>query len=108
MKNSRQFMSIRLGFFRLWLVASVLWVAVIGTIVGRPMVTDYEYLYSDACKPSAPEIKARGLFSDADVGLCDRPKDTLLSGASALFGPPLALLAIGTMIGWVVAGFKRS
>jgi hypothetical protein len=101
-------MSIRRGLLRLWIAVSVFWVVVIGTIVGPPILSSYEWLQSDACKPATSENKAKGLLSDADFGLCDTPKDSIISGASTLLAPPLALLAVGLVTGWVVSGFKRS
>lgn len=108
MENARQFMSIRHGLLRLWSAVSVLWVAVIGTLVGWPILSSYEWLQSDACKAATSENKAKGLLSDADFGLCDTPKDAIISGASTLLAPPSALLAVGLFAGWVVAGFKTS
>src|SRR5258708_17058485 len=52
------------------------------------MLTSYEWSKSDACKPATSEDKAKGILSDADVGLCDTPKDTIISGASTLLAPP--------------------
>jgi hypothetical protein len=83
-------------------------VAVIGTFVGRSAITSYEWLESDACRSATAEQRAKGIESDEDVGLCYNPKGAIISDVSSVFGPPLGLLAIGAMIGWVVVGFKRS
>jgi hypothetical protein len=87
------------GFFRLWIAASVIWIAAAGSVFVKQ--------YGRCCKtpfdPSQPY--------QAVVGLPDAPwvsiyqHDLMVSGLYVV-GVPLALLAAGLVVVWIGRGFR--
>jgi hypothetical protein len=116
------------GLFRLWLVASVLWVVAVGAVTWSRLPTLIPVDYDPFVNAGAP---GRGL-SDEEVGLA-RPKEFSYEeaaglppapgrGASpaiyrpptawmrngALMGilPPALVLLVGSALGWAFRGFR--
>jgi len=109
---------------------SVLWIGSMAFLVGESSLENYRSLTGEGCKPAKHEVSAhnpsgrqltyeefvggvapqqsRSTFSDAEVmGYCDKYADELRSAAKWTIGPPLGLLALGFVVTWVVAGFRR-
>ena len=98
-------MNWRKGFFRTWIVVSLLWVGATLSFTGPSIVKNYRWLTDDACKPATPEVRAQGLMTDADIGLCDEPANALQAATAWTIGPPLGMLIAGASLAWVFAGF---
>ena len=79
-------MNYRRGFFRAWVLLTVLWVVGVAYVSGPDLY---------------PEFKLIGPPGTHD------PWDSLLRSTAVAFLPPLALLALGAMLGWAFSGFRR-
>jgi hypothetical protein len=77
-------MNWRRGMFRLWLVASVLWIGLM-SVAG----------YARIIVPWRNGADFISISSD------------IAQFFAVAFGPVLAVLMIGTMVGWVLSGFRR-
>jgi len=103
-------MSYLRGLFRLWLVASVLWVAFVGWLYTSELVAAFQsnpvVTESRCTTPSDPKHFLRLHELEACDALL-KPKQTMLPGiASAAFLPPLLVLVVGGMLRLALRGFK--
>jgi hypothetical protein len=134
------------GFFRLWVVLAVTWIAVVGWTQypfgywGIPMRTDDECWERFGHWPDGKAFdQYEILLNDSSDGLSDRDRwrdaavqkiqacqaaslpvtrriemmiednwDDVGFSLALILLPPLALLALGGIFRWVVAGFKPS
>lgn len=86
------------GLFRLWLTASLLWMALWIALNWSALATDF------SCR-----FGAGGPWCDYYP-----PKDFYLDGGlqdpsfwEALLIPPTAALMLGLVVGWILKGFRR-
>jgi hypothetical protein len=99
---------LRRGFFWLWIVLSVLWVAVVFWIALSANT------FPSLTKPCSELLKVKddvtGTFlTQADVDDCEAVwQNEQLKYLSLAFGPPLALLVTGLTVGWIANDFRRS
>jgi hypothetical protein len=124
-------MRIARGLFRLWLVASALWIGGVGTITwpwgwqGAPVDLEAQSAaaqvsrFADAHPQSEIEVKTpdgiihlfpAGTARDAiDRALRNywRWHETKIAAEIALI-PPVLLLALGSVLGWAFQGFRAS
>lgn len=101
------------GLVRLWLVASILWAALVGwiayesAVVPRLAAANQESCFqsrkADSTLGNPFDCFDSGGMSFAD--LVPRSTDIVTYSAWVLI-PPLALLFLGFMIKWVLAGFR--
>jgi hypothetical protein len=92
-------MQIGRGLFRLWVVASVLWVLVVGVMTWQtwPAQTDF----FDAFKSTPPDTDTPP-WAKPDPGA----RDELISASYIAVAPPVAALILGMSLLWVVRGFR--
>jgi hypothetical protein len=101
----------RRGFLRAWLVLAVSWIGAIGWLE-----------YNDQIDPFAPEVQLNGrsVSQLSEYELLTLYRKSLAANASPrerilvlgprqyaiVFAPPLALFALGAVLGWIMAGFR--
>ena len=101
----------RRGFFRTWLVLAVAWVGAIGWLE-----------YNNQVDPFAPEVQLNGRSASqlSDYELLALYRKTLVANApprerilalgprqyAIVLAPPLALLGLGVILGWIITGFR--
>jgi hypothetical protein len=83
------------GLFRLWLVASVLWVGAVGAVTLFDLTHPTLLTSAEAGFPSEP----------ADDALI-RNTHALQFAAGLGLAPPMLVLIIGSALGWAVRGFR--
>ena len=66
------------GLFRLWLVAAIVWIALMGLL-------------------EWPNANAFGLLDSGDIQ----------TAVGVIFIPPLLLLMLGSALGWAIKGFRN-
>jgi hypothetical protein len=101
-------MNWRRGLFRIWIVISALWLlgtaAVAFTDTGIPSLTkDCRELLK------FEDVKTGQKLGPHEVAQCDDQwrKERMRLIAIAL-GPPVTLLIVGLVLGWVRSGFRKS
>jgi len=96
------------GLFRLWVVLSVLWVAVVFWSALSANT------FPSLSKPCSELLKVKDdvtgeFLTQADVDDCEAVwRNDQLEYLSLAFGPPLALLVMGLIVGWIANDFRRS
>jgi hypothetical protein len=102
------------GFFRIWIVASVCWVAFVGfafyseILVPRQLaLTQVGCIQAHRANPALGKVSdclynGRLLFDDRIPFRSVLPKYLAMA-----FGPIFAVLLLGFSFAWIVAGFKR-
>lgn len=113
-------MRVRRGFFRLWVVASVIWSStVIFTLYGE-VISQYqqakeiELRQSEQKKSVSPTLKDGTVNPFAQYTWVTEPRWTpdpyRIGGFMLLaaFGVPAVVFAIGAAIGWAFRGFNAS
>ena len=111
-------MRITRGLFRLWVVASVLWMLFVGVMTWQtwPVVlkasSETVVLENGHAKPPFDPTRP---FTDAATGQtwpdawtlfkAQRP-DAVVKGASIAIAPPLVVFILGMALLWVVRGFR--
>ena len=103
------------GFFRLWLVLSVMWVVAIFFIVDTPKDLSRAYrlhlsMNAEAAAPVAGSSKDSlidAALDEAQAELWTRTTQNLRHSASVGFIPPATVLLIGAMIAWALRGFRK-
>ena|SRR5260370_24062682 len=109
----------RRGFFRAWVLLTVLWIAGSigvyteylssdeGDIVMNPTTKEYFVMRHGtwvACVGRDTPDEAK-----KELESCERARDwKLLQKAMWLLGPPFSVLALGAALGWVALGFRAS
>lgn len=91
----------RRGFLRLWIVASLGWIAVVGALV---------YPAGGFGQPTPEQLKLIGPEGFLPYGSSPLPipvAEWLRETAPVMLGPPLFLLVFGLVIAWVFAGFRK-
>jgi hypothetical protein len=99
--------SLRRGFFRLWVVVSVLWIS------GVAATTYYETGIPSATRSCAElleftEDKTGRKLGAPDVADCEQvwqQKQLKIAGTALV--PPGGALVLGILIGWVWGGFRQ-
>ena len=114
------------GFFRLWIVLSVLWI--IGTVVVTYQIADnvptrdltaapsdfddllpayshcWDYRTKDGRRIDRKDISKELLLLVARCQQESDKKDAYLIGASTAVGVPIGFLLIGLVIAWIIRG----
>lgn len=80
------------GFFRVWIVGSLLWILLIGWVMGVPA------WQSIGCPDAGPWCQY-GQQS---------PAEAFRELAITALGFPLAVLAIGSALTWALKGFRKT
>jgi hypothetical protein len=98
---------LRRGFFRLWIVASLLW-------VGGVLAVEYRDTAIPSLTKSCSELltftldKTGEKLGPADVARCDQVwQEERVRIAGEALGPPIAFLLAGVLLAWIVSGFRR-
>ena len=104
-------MNYRRGLLRLWLLASVLWIALVGWLYVSEITIALQSspVVAEAKPPGAASsmTKEDNPFLSMKRSRYDKKPESMLPGiARAAFLPPLLLLALGVMFGWALRGFK--
>jgi hypothetical protein len=85
------------GLFRLWLAASLLWMALWIALDWRALATDFSCRFGSNgpwCEYPSKDFYLEGGLQDPSVW-------------EALLIPPIATLLLGLVMGWVIKGFRR-
>jgi hypothetical protein len=91
---------IRLGLFRVWAVASLIWISVsIWWLFG--LTCAFGLLARCYPEPSSTVINPRAYYVDPVPQLTH-----LVDIAVKAFGPPVATLLVGAAVLWALSGFK--
>jgi hypothetical protein len=94
------------GFLMLWVVAAILWVA-----AGSFVVRNDERIpsWTHSCEELRRIVVRGEPLGDASVNNCQAfwPLRRLTL-AGWVFGPPIALLVLGTLFGWMVRRFAMA
>ena len=119
-------MNYRRGLFRLWVILTVLWVGGIAISVWQYASAEYRSIadYQAAYAKMGPwerhrdpvslaQMNDREMIARYDYLKGDRapefnPSPWLVEGAGVALLPPLALLALGTVLGWAFSGFRHA
>lgn len=95
-------MRIARGFFRLWVVLSVLWVGTIGTITWQNLLDSRQVKLVSSDDPP---------WDQPPPGSVEKTtltrSENIRHGAELAVLPPLIVLAIGTAFGWTFRGFAK-
>ncbi len=91
------------GLFRVWIVASLLWMAgiVLPNIIGSPP-TIRETGSTPAFDPSKPY----DIIGADGTAIHVVPTNSLVNTAALAIVPPICLLGLGLILWWVTKGFK--
>jgi hypothetical protein len=100
------------GLFRLWVVASVVWVCTVGAVTWSIMPEkkppfDPSKPYEEFVPDSAPEPPSKpGMFDDL---VRDAERNTVVQhAAETALIPPVLVLVLGVALGWAVKGFRAN
>ena len=110
-------MRITRGLFRLWVVASVLWMLFVGVMTWQtwPVVlkasSETVVLENGYAKPpfdpSKPFTDDTGqMWANARALFEAERRDAVVKGASIAIAPPLVVFILGMALLWVVRGFR--
>ena len=94
-------MRIARGLFRLWVVASILWVLFVSVMTWQTWPLDEERSGMTSAPTNDPEFEAW----KAKNRIAER-RDALVKGAVIAFTPPVAVLLLGMSLMWVARGFR--
>lgn len=116
-------MNYRRGFFRAWVLLTVLWIAGVAYVSGPDIYSAFDQAALKTAVEKDPIVEPKGPVAVFDaMPLPPQPRSPwlerqhtwdpdpwgwLLRSAAVAFLPPLALLALGAMLGWVFTGFRR-
>ena len=97
-------MDFKRGLFRLWLVASVIWIAIIAAIAysdtGIPSITK-----SCSSLQEFTDDKTGQKLGQAEIDACNAVwREERLTIASKAVVPPIAVLISGMILAWIGAG----
>jgi hypothetical protein len=98
----------RRGFLRIWLVFCAVWIG--GSLILELNDTKIPSL-THGCIELLDFVDAKTgtPVGAAEVAQCEATwKKESISQLNWALGPPLALLAIGGVLGWIIRGFGRS
>jgi hypothetical protein len=88
------------GFFRLWIVASIVWV------VGVVSVTLREENILDWARSGTNTTGTTDRF-DPDEYLAFKRDEAIKTAAKIALIPPVLMLAFGSALGWAIRGFRN-
>jgi hypothetical protein len=120
-------MNYRRGFFRAWVVLAVLWVASVAFVSGPDVYSAFDAAAFKALIDKAPIVEQpkdspidpnipvislrrpepRAPWLENQPDWTPDPRGWLLRSTAVAVLPPLSLLVLGAMLGWVVGGFRR-
>jgi hypothetical protein len=96
----------RRGFFRLWIVASLVW-------LGAVLTVEYRDTAIPSLTKSCSELldftldRTGEKLGPADVAKCDHVwQEERIRIAGITFGPPFSFLVAGLVLAWIVEGFR--
>lgn len=111
-------MNWRRGFFRLWLVAAVLWLAVFSFVVKDKVAWEAKVLWANFnCYPTEEELEEMRQRAPEDfvpvIGeQCVEHRaeriERLARYGAAMLSPPLGVLVLGIVGFWIARGFRRN
>jgi hypothetical protein len=99
----------RRGFLRAWLVLAVTWIGFIGWIEYTSEVDPFTHQVIDPDllkRLNAPHSPPPGFVIDKASAL-ERVLAHEPYQYGIVLGPPLAVLALGTILGWIIKGFRQ-
>src|SRR5262249_16657273 len=111
-------MRITRGLFRLWVVASILWIASVGvitwqtwpvddwTITKPPFDPDAYLAGKPQFDPSKPFSDGKHTYANSKEFVEAERRDALMKGAAIGITPPVGVLLLGMSLLWVVRGFR--
>jgi hypothetical protein len=111
-------MRITRGLFRLWVVASVLWIASVGVMTWQTWPADWTvtklpfdpdaYLAGkpQPFDPSKPFSDGYHTYASAQEFVEAERRDAVMKGAAIGITPPVVVLLLGISLTWVVRGFR--
>jgi hypothetical protein len=99
-------MDVRRGFFRLWIVASLIW-------IGAVLTAEYRDTAIPSLTKSCSELldftadRTGEKLGPADVLKCDRVwQEERIRIAGMTLWPPFVFLVAGLLLAWIVGGFR--
>jgi hypothetical protein len=112
-------MNWRRGFFRLWLVAALLWLLAIGFILHVDIRQNVQTLSVQDCSLSEMEAEEEArraglpegfklVTGEACLELHEEAKEYLGWSGALVLGPPIGVLGLGFVAFWVAGGFRRT
>jgi len=98
---------LRRGFFRVWIVAALLWIGTVLTLEYRDTaIPSLTKPCSELLNFSLDRTGAK--LGPTDVARCDKVwQEEKIRIAGVTLGPPLACLLAGLLLAWIVSGFRR-
>jgi hypothetical protein len=111
-------MRIARGLFRFWVVASILWIALVAgmtwqawpvddwTIPKPPFDPDAYLAGKPQFDPSKPFSDGKQTYANSKAYVEAEQRDALMKGAAISVAPPVAILILGMSLIWVVRGFR--
>jgi hypothetical protein len=87
-------MRVARGFFRLWIVLSVLWIGAVGTVA-----------VSSLPPPDPPSIQGAA-FSASEFAVFGARKAATQIAIEIALIPPVLVLVFGSALGWAIRGFR--
>lgn len=109
-------MTWRRGLFRLWIVLTCSWLALVGAVSARAVQINVAALFlhplsSPVPTQYAPYVPRAPATEVTDpvllAALNDSAVPTLVSIATIALGPPVLALLLGWAVAWVAAGFQK-
>ena len=114
------------GFFRAWIVLSLVWVVLVGLFMAESFPTEdkpwfgveiygdwvsrQELLEAASKAKAAGDTEAEGRFialaNDVERRVGDAQRTAIWQWVMAATIPSLVVLALGTLIGWAARGFR--
>jgi hypothetical protein len=92
LQKSGEAMNLKLGFFRLWIVASIFWISFCAWRSDLPCILGFQIEFGKWwCKSPLAY-----------------PFETYLNLAATAFGPPIAAAIIASAVFWIASGFRGS
>ena len=100
-------MRVARGFFRLWLVLSVLWIGWEGTSTWWEVGGDWSTLLSslNLKTPGGTELSSDG---SAATKTNEEQRVAIQNGIKLALIPPVLVLAVGSSFWWAFKGFRSS
>jgi hypothetical protein len=111
-------MRITRGLFRLWIVTSILWIALVavmtwqtwpvddGTFTKPTFDPDAYLAGKPQFDPSKPFSVGKQTYANSDAFVAAERRDAVVKGTGIAFAPPLAAFILGMSLLWVVQGFR--
>jgi hypothetical protein len=102
-------MNIRRGFFRLWICISVCWILASGWVLRDDLYFGEPWTMTRSdCPSDIDKTRPLSEWTDQEIEcvLSTHYWANRWEAAKTVFLPPLGLLVLGGLIGWIIQGFR--